>query len=93
MDTLKTTAPNILDRITIDPGVSFGKPCIRGTRIWVSMIMDNLAAGVSEDEILAAFPILKKEDIRSAVAYAAQLTHDRYIPLRLPLEAEGASCV
>uniref|UniRef100_A0A7C4MNR8 DUF433 domain-containing protein n=1 Tax=Desulfatirhabdium butyrativorans TaxID=340467 RepID=A0A7C4MNR8_9BACT len=90
---LKNTASNILDRITIDPNVSFGKPCIRGTRIWVSLIMDNLAAGVSEDEILAAFPILKKEDIRAAVVYAAKLTHDRYIPFPPPLEAEGVSCV
>ena len=71
----------LLQRITIDPGVCSGKPCIRGTRIWVSLIVDNLAAGSSEEEIFSAYPSLKREDIRAALAYAAELTHDRYVPL------------
>ena len=71
----------LLKRIVIDPRICFGKPCIRGTRIWVSLIIDNLAAGVSEKEILAAYPSLTKEDIRATLAYAAELTHDRYIAL------------
>jgi uncharacterized protein (DUF433 family) len=61
----------LLKRITIDPNVCFGKPCVRSTRIWVSLIIDNLADGVGEDEILAAYPQLKTEDIRAALAYAA----------------------
>ena len=64
----------LLKRISIDPNVCFGKPCIRGTRIWVSLIVDNLADGVSEVEILAAYPQLRPEDIRAALAYAAEMT-------------------
>ena len=71
----------LFKRISIDPKVCFGKPCIRGTRIWVSLIVDNIADRVSEEEILAAYPSLTKKDIRVALAYAAELTHDRYVPL------------
>ena len=78
----------LLQRITIDPRVCSGKPCIRGTRIWVSLIVDNLAAGSSEEEILSAYPSLKREDIRAALAYAAELTHDRYVPLSLQSQDE-----
>ncbi len=79
----KLTRDELLGRITIDPNICFGKPCIRGTRIWISLIMDNLAAGVSEDEILSAYPTLKKDDIRAAIAYAAELARDRYVPVAL----------
>ena len=78
---------DVLKRITIDPNVCFGKPCIRGTRIWVSLIMDNLADGVGEDEILIAYPQLKAEDIRAALAYAAEMTRERVIPM--PTETIG----
>jgi len=78
---------DVLKRITIDPKVCFGKPCIRGTRIWVSLIMDNLADGVGEDEILTAYPQLKTEDIRAALAYAAEMTRERVIPM--PTETIG----
>jgi uncharacterized protein (DUF433 family) len=71
----------LLKRIKIDPNVCFGKPCIRGTRIWVSLIIDNLAHGVGEDEILTAYPQLKPEDIRAALAYAAEMTRERVIPM------------
>mgnify|MGYP006302417725 CR=1 FL=1 len=79
----KLTRDDLLGRITIDPNICFGKPCIRGTRIWISLIMDNLASGVSEDEILSAYPTLKKDDIRAAIAYAAELARDRYVPVAL----------
>lgn len=69
----------LLQRISVDPRVCFGKPCIRGTRIWVSLIVDNLAAGVSEDEILQAYPSLERADIRAALAYAAELTRERVV--------------
>ena len=75
------TKEELFKRVSIDPNVCFGKPCIRGTRIWVSLIVDNLAAGMSENEILASYPSLTKEDIRAALTYAAELTHDRYVPL------------
>ena len=69
------------DRITIDSRVCHGKPCIKGTRIWVSLIIDNLAAGASEAEILAAYPSLKAEDIRAALAYAAEMTRKRFVDI------------
>ena len=68
----------LLERISVDPNVCFGKPCIRGTRIWVSLIIDNLAAGASIDEILEAYPHLTHDDIRAALAWAAEMTRDRY---------------
>ncbi len=72
------------ERISINPNVCHGKPCIKGTRIWVSLIVDNLAAGSSESEILEAYPSLTKEDIRAALAFAAEMSRERYvdIPLR-----------
>ena len=78
----------LLKRISIDPQVCFGKPCVRGTRIWVSLIVENLADGASEQELLEAYPQLKPEDIRAALAYAAEMTRERVIPI--PLEAESA---
>jgi uncharacterized protein (DUF433 family) len=77
----KLTRQELLERVVVDQDICFGKPCIRGTRIWVSLIMDNLAAGVSEDEILSAYPTLEKNDIRAAISYAAELAHDRYAAL------------
>jgi uncharacterized protein (DUF433 family) len=71
----------LLQRISVDPRVCFGKPCIRGTRIWVSLIVDNLAEGVSEQEILAAYPQLTREDILAALAFAAEMTRERIIPV------------
>ena len=69
------------ERISIDPKVCHGKPCIKGTRIWVSLIVDNLAAGSSEEEILEAYPSLNREDIRAALAYAAEMTRERYVDI------------
>ncbi len=60
------------DRITIDPTVRFGKPCVRGTRITVGDVLGYLAAGMSEDEILSDFPQLAREDIRACLAFAAE---------------------
>jgi uncharacterized protein (DUF433 family) len=59
------TRDDLLRRISVDPNVCFGKPCIRGTRIWVSLIVDNLAEGVTEAELLTACPQLTIEDIRA----------------------------
>jgi len=60
------------DRITIEPGKRSGKPCIRGLRITVSDILEYLAGGMSEDEILADFPQLERDDIRAVLAFAAE---------------------
>ena len=70
-----------LKRISIDPRVCFGRPVIRGTRIWVSLVVDNLAEGIPEAELLAAYPQLKPEDIRAALAFAAEMTRERIIPI------------
>jgi uncharacterized protein (DUF433 family) len=61
----------LLQRISINPNVCFGKPCIRGTRIWVSLILDFLASGMTIEEVLAEYPQLSQEDIRAAIAYSA----------------------
>ena len=61
-----------LERIGIDPAIRFGKPCVRGTRITVGDILGYLAGGMSEDELLAGFPQLAREDIRACLAYAAE---------------------
>ena len=60
-----------MDRITIEPGKRNGKPCIRGLRITVSDVLDYLASGLSEDDLLRDFPDLTREDIRACLAFAA----------------------
>ena len=69
----------LLQRISIDPNVCFGKPCIRGTRIWVSLILDFMANGMGIEEILAEYPQLKEEDVRAAIAYGAEMARERYV--------------
>jgi uncharacterized protein (DUF433 family) len=61
-----------LDRIAIDQTVRFGKPCVRGTRITVGDVLSCLAAGLTEDEIIAEFTQLTREDVRACLAYAAE---------------------
>jgi uncharacterized protein (DUF433 family) len=72
----------LLQRISIDPQVCFGKPCIRGTRIWVSLILDWLAAGATEQEIIADYPQLTRDDLRAAIAYGAEAARERIIPIK-----------
>jgi uncharacterized protein (DUF433 family) len=70
----------LLNRISIDADVCFGKPCIRGTRIWVSLLLDRLADGETEAELLADYPQLAQEDVRAALAYGAEMARERVIP-------------
>jgi uncharacterized protein (DUF433 family) len=71
------------DRISVDPNVCHGKACIRGTRVLVSVVLDNLAEGVAADEIVREYPPLTPEDVRAAVAYAAALAREEeLVPLR-----------
>ena len=70
---------NWKDKITIDPNICHGKPCIKGTRIIVSVILDNLANGMKEEDIVRSYPSLTSEDIQAAIAYAAELSHERLI--------------
>ena len=78
---------DILKRISIDPRVCGGKPCIRGHRIWVSLILDFLASGSTFDEILENYPGIDSEDIRACIAYAAEMSRERYVDL--PVETRS----
>lgn len=66
----------LLARVTADPAVCAGKPCIRGTRIYIAIILDALAEGLTPEEIIDHYPSLQIEDIRAAVAYAAELARE-----------------
>lgn len=72
---------NWRERIEVDPSVCHGKACIKGTRIMVSVILDNLAAGVTPEEILATYPSLAALDIQAAISYAADLAREMQIVL------------
>jgi uncharacterized protein (DUF433 family) len=65
--------------ITVDPGIAHGQACIKGTRIMVSVILDNLADGLDLTEILKSYPSLTKEAIQAAINYAAELARERVI--------------
>jgi uncharacterized protein (DUF433 family) len=72
----------LLDRISVDPNVCFGKPCVRGHRIWVSLILDMLAAGASFQDILDDHPGLTDDDIRACIAYGSEMSRERYVDIR-----------
>jgi uncharacterized protein (DUF433 family) len=69
----------LLKRISINPNVCFGKPCIRGTRIWVSLLLDFLANGTTLEEVLEEYPQLQKEDLLAALAYGAEMARERFV--------------
>ena len=69
------------NHITVDPNICHGSACIKGTRIMVSVVLDNLAAGLSTEEILRSYPTLKRESVLAAVSYAAELARERVVPM------------
>jgi uncharacterized protein (DUF433 family) len=71
----------------VNPAICHGKACIRGTRVMVSVILDNIAAGIGRAEILASYPSLKPEDIDAALAYAAELAREGVVDLPLEVRA------
>lgn len=75
------TMPALLERIQINPDVCGGKPCIKGTRIWVSLILDFLAGGMTEDELRAEYPQLSHDDVLAAIAYGAEAARERIVPV------------
>jgi uncharacterized protein (DUF433 family) len=77
----------LLERISIDPNVCFGKPCIRGTRIWVSLLLDFMANGMTIEQFLAEYPQLAADDIRAAIAYGAEMTRERYVDIPTKIAA------
>ena len=80
------TREELLNRISINPNICFGKPCISGHRIWVSLILDLLAGGMTAEEILEDYPGLAIEDVQACIAYGAEMARERYvdIPLAVP---------
>lgn len=66
----------VLERVVVDPAVCAGKPCIRGTRIYIAIILDALAEGLSPEEVIAHYPSLCMDDIHAALAYAAELARE-----------------
>jgi uncharacterized protein (DUF433 family) len=70
---------NLLNRISADPNICFGKPCVKGTRIWVSLILDFMANGMSPKEILAEYPQLSEDDIKACLAYGAEMSRERFV--------------
>lgn len=72
---------NWRDHISVDPNVCHGRPCVAGTRVMVSVILDNLAVGQTVEEIVTAYPTVTPEAVRATLAYAAELARERLVPL------------
>jgi uncharacterized protein (DUF433 family) len=81
MPAYTTTREELLKRISVDLNVCFGTPCIRGHRIWVSLILDLLACGLTYKEILDDYPGLVEDDLRACIAYGAEMARERFIEL------------
>lgn len=79
------TPDQLLERITVDPQVCGGKPCVRGHRIWVSLVLGLLAGGMSVDEVLGEYPQLDDADVRACIAYGAKLADGRFVDLAEPV--------
>jgi uncharacterized protein (DUF433 family) len=74
----------LLNRISVNPKVCFGKPCIRGTRIWVSLLLDMLTDEMCIEDILQEYPQLRREDVLAAIAYGAEMSRERFV--EVPME-------
>lgn len=81
------TREELLQRIWIDPARCGGKPCIRGHRIWVSLVLDLLAAGTSVEDILREYPGITREDIQACIAYGSEMAREHFVDI--PLEPAG----
>jgi uncharacterized protein (DUF433 family) len=75
---------NLLERISIDPKICHGQPCVKGTRIMVWLIVQYLANGDSAEEVLTAYPSLTREDVQACLLYAAEMTRERVLPIPVP---------
>ena len=82
---------NLLSRISIDPNICFGKPCIKGHRIWVSLILDYLAAGETIESILEEYPGIEREDILACIAYGAEMTRGGWVEVPLKKKQETSA--
>lgn len=72
---------NWQEHITVDPNICHGKPCIKGTRVMVSVILDNLAEGLTPEELMHSYPSVSREAVQAAIAYAADLARERVVTL------------
>ena len=81
--------PKFLSRISIRSDVCFGKPCIRGHRIWVSLVLDRLAAGETIDELLEDYPGIETEDILACIAYGAEMSRSAFVDLPLEYQEQA----
>ena len=77
----------LLDRISVNPNICFGKPCIKGTRIWVSLILDFLASGDAINDILDNYPQLKYDDILACLAYGAAMSRENFVDINFATAA------
>lgn len=77
----------LLQRISIDPNICFGKPCIRGHRIWVSLVLDFLASGWTFEQIRENYPGIEDADILACIAYGAEMSRERYVELPVSSQA------
>jgi uncharacterized protein (DUF433 family) len=75
--------PDLLSRISIDPRICHGQPCVKGTRIMVWLVVQYLANGDSTEAILTAYPSLTREDIQACLAFAAEMTRERVLPIEV----------
>ena len=75
------TREELLSRISINPQICFGKPCIRGHRIWVSLILDYLASGMTIRELLDQYPGIEEADVLACIAYGAEMARERYFEI------------
>ena len=76
------TREELLARISVDPNVCFGKPCIRGHRIWVSLVLDQLAGGSTIADILSDYPGIEEADVLACIAYGAEMSRERHVEVR-----------
>ena len=77
----------LLSRISIDPDICFGRPCIRGHRIWVSLVLDLLAGGSTVEQLLEQYPGIEDADVLACIAYGAEMSRERYVDV--PLETSA----
>lgn len=76
------TKKELLSRISIDPQVCFGKPCIRGHRIWVSLVLDLLSSGWTMQHLLDQYPGIEEVDVLACIAYGAEMSRERYVSVQ-----------
>ena len=76
------TRDELLERISIDPQVCFGRPCVKGHRIWVSLVLDLLASGWSVEQVRQEYPGVERQDVLACIAYGAEMSRERYVDVR-----------